>query len=731
MRIDSAIITGSFSVNGDTFNDLGVFPSTGSNTFVGNQNIVGVVSASAFTGSINYTNLTNVPTLVSGSEQIVSILSPLNSYTQSNDTTNTTQNSRLTSLESITGSLATTGSNTFIGTQTITGSLYISSDLIVQGSSSLQNITASAVSIGTNIINLNTANPAIRYAGLVIGDSGSVGGSGSFLYDSVQDEMLFIHRGDSSVVTSSVALMGPETYDNVGNEIYLTGNIIPKGTGKEHLVDSCIFDNGTTICVNATLKASGQVCGIMSTFSCAGIGTITPSNGRLEIQQTACSPGLWVQTGGTTSASCIASFRTGTNLSALEIYGNGNSVFGNNVSIGQVANPIAALHVTTTAGGTPTIPTLGNINCYVAQYITNGAGGGTYGLMTGTLFNGNAWMQVQRSDGTATAYNLVLQPNGGNVGINNSSPYMPLTVSGCAGIDRLAINCTGFNGFGEHLQVKGCARFFGGQLRVSNGGGDGNYLFLYHDDNNAYICVNRTVYDGNLVISPYSSVMVGTNCAAFGRRLTVQGDMVAYFSASENITMGISAGTGAQSWGIQVCDTGDGSNTLHLNARGGFVGINKGVGGIAEYSLDVSGNARITGTGIFGGITGGNLYTTTQRLTNTAGNYANMIHKVQGASGAFSQVVICVSLNGAGGWGYIINGGSTAGGFFQSGGGYTNGTGNYSHSSPVGGGYTVSSPASDVIRFIGPGGVHPFTSIQMFGSLQQDFGDAHVCIYYS
>jgi hypothetical protein len=269
MRIDSAIITGSFSVNGDTFNDLGVFPSTGSNTFVGNQSIVGAVSASALTGSINYTNLTNVPTLVSGSEQIVSILSPLNSYTQSNDTTNTTQNSRLTSLESITGSLATTGSNTFIGTQTITGSLFVSSNLIVQGTSSLQNITASAVSIGTNIINLNTANPAIRYAGLVIGDSGSVGGSGSFLYDSVQDEMLFIHRGDSSVVTSSVVLMGPQTYDNVGNELYLTTNRLPKGAGNEHLSDSNISDTGTLVSINsATASFSGSV----------GIGTVTPSN---------------------------------------------------------------------------------------------------------------------------------------------------------------------------------------------------------------------------------------------------------------------------------------------------------------------------------------------------------------------------------------------------------------------------------------------------------------------
>jgi hypothetical protein len=108
-----------------------------------------------------------------------------------------------------------------------------------------------------------------------------------------------------------------------------------------------------------------------------------------------------------------------------------------------------------------------------------------------------------------------------------------------------------------------------------------------------------------------------------------------------------------------------------------------------------------------------------------------MIHKVQGCSGAFSQLVICASLNGAGGWGYIINGGSTGGGTFQTGGGYTNGTINFSNNITAGSGFTVSSPSNDVVRFVGGGGVHPFISIQMFGSLSQDFGDAHICIYYS
>ena len=250
----------------------GTITAIQSNTSSANSRLTAIESVSAslqsFTASISTTNtftssatarLNALETITSSN---IARLNSIETITASNvarlnsiETITSSNVARLINLESITGSLATTGSNTFIGTQTITGSLYISSDLVVQGSSSLQNITASAVSIGTNLINLNTANPAIRYAGLVIGDSGSVGGSGSFLYDSVQDEMIFVHRGTSTVATSSVTLMGPQTFDNIGGETYPTSNIIQKGTGNEHLGDSCIFDNGTTTCIKNNLVA--------------------------------------------------------------------------------------------------------------------------------------------------------------------------------------------------------------------------------------------------------------------------------------------------------------------------------------------------------------------------------------------------------------------------------------------------------------------------------------------
>ena len=64
------------------------------------------------------------------------------------------------------------------------------------------------------------------------------------------------------------------------------------------------------------------------------------------------------------------------------------------------------------AGADSAFFTIGNVASGTAQY----------GTMMGTLGSGNGYIQQQRFDGTATTYNLLLQPNGGNVGIGTSSP---------------------------------------------------------------------------------------------------------------------------------------------------------------------------------------------------------------------------------------------------------------------------------------------------------------------
>jgi len=72
------------------------------------------------------------------------------------------------------------------------------------------------------------------------------------------------------------------------------------------------------------------------------------------------------------------------------------------------------------------VPTLGVVTG-AGLYVTNTDD--AYGLMAGVSSNGNSWLQVQRTDGSATAYNLNLQPSGGNVGIANSAPLCKLDIT--------------------------------------------------------------------------------------------------------------------------------------------------------------------------------------------------------------------------------------------------------------------------------------------------------------
>lgn len=162
----------------------------------------------------------------------------------------------------LTGSLEISGSQTIKGLQTISGSVYITEDLIVLGSSSLQNITASSVDIGTNTINLNTFLPSVRYGGINVYDSGSSGVSASLLWDSQTDNWIFVHEPVGGPVDSSYFLYGPLSQDGVGSEEVLVGNYLTKvennGHG-HHLTTSSIFDNGLKVAINNHTEITGSL----------------------------------------------------------------------------------------------------------------------------------------------------------------------------------------------------------------------------------------------------------------------------------------------------------------------------------------------------------------------------------------------------------------------------------------------------------------------------------------
>jgi hypothetical protein len=236
----------------------------------------------SFSGSQNTKDLT----LESYTSSVDNKFSTLSIYTASVSsrldqlsTDSGSQNARITSLESKDLTLATTGSNLFFGDQTITGSMYISGDIIVQGSSSLQNITASAVSIGTNTIILNTATPAVRYAGMTIIDSGSSGVSASLLWDSQTDDFIFTHRASgSATLDSSMFMFGPLNNDSLDSIVGILPNRLSKGedngTGHaHHITSSQISDDGTTVSIPGNLNVTGSI------TSTSFIGSISATNG--------------------------------------------------------------------------------------------------------------------------------------------------------------------------------------------------------------------------------------------------------------------------------------------------------------------------------------------------------------------------------------------------------------------------------------------------------------------
>ena len=169
-------------------------------------------------------------------------------------------------LNAVSASFASTASfvNTLNQNVTVSGSLTVTNDFTVLGSASILFITSSQLNIADNIISVNTIQPGVRFGGLAVIDSGSTPlVSGSLLFDSQNNQWIFVHQSAAgAAVTSSTVLMGPQTFNNVGSETQLTTNRIPKAVGVdlgEHLNDSNITDTGVLVSINSATQITGSL----------------------------------------------------------------------------------------------------------------------------------------------------------------------------------------------------------------------------------------------------------------------------------------------------------------------------------------------------------------------------------------------------------------------------------------------------------------------------------------
>ncbi len=120
------------------------------------------------------------------------------------------------------------------------GNLFVSGNLQVLGSSTNVSLHSNTVEIGDNIILVNAYSPFQRYAGITGYDSGSVGLSGSLLWDSTNDNWLAVDGSNNSskVIGTTTGVLGSETS--------LTSGTFPIGTGDNSrrlrlLYDCCVL----------------------------------------------------------------------------------------------------------------------------------------------------------------------------------------------------------------------------------------------------------------------------------------------------------------------------------------------------------------------------------------------------------------------------------------------------------------------------------------------------------
>ena len=243
--------------------------------------------------------------------------------------------------------------------------------------------------------------------------------------------------------------------------------LLPISSSNYQLLVGSYYD-GTNIIATAT-SGSRTVYNVgnidFRTFTGATVGSSVTDTSRFTIASTGAATFSSSVTAGASSL-----FNAGTGALSADILtikgGGGSGAFGfrieanngddifytNNFSYNVIANPVAGnfLIGTTTDAGykldvngsgrfiATSLPlriqsttnyetsTLGTATGTMGYISSNGL----YGMTMGVGNSGNTWFQSQRVDGGTSAYNLLLNPNGGNVGIGATGPVSTLEVYG-------------------------------------------------------------------------------------------------------------------------------------------------------------------------------------------------------------------------------------------------------------------------------------------------------------
>jgi hypothetical protein len=395
----------------------------------------------------------------------------LNSYTQSTDakiasiySTTSSLNTRVGTLEAYTSSLndktssfATTGSNTFIGSQVVSGSIVQSGSFTTTGT------------IIAQTINVQTVTSSIVYS------------SGSNIFGNL--------LGDSQKFTGSVLITGSLTIAGGSSATSYSGTTIYGSTAV------CSAIGKFTTC----LDLGGALTGTSAIFSSSvtSVGLLFNTGNYLGSRSLRAASDLLIFYGGTAGFN----FTDSTNSTVLaSINNSGVSTFGTTAS-----TTYGTLNIVQQSVCSPSFVR--------GIELVHPNGTGVTGGYIGISMTGQKQGTIQVGDDSAVG-NLLLQSQGGNVGIGTSSPGYRLEICGDGtGIGELAVKGSGTD-IGLALNNTGTGGKSWRILSTGGGSGAGNGKLLTWDGTGYGWVIDCSRNMGIGTTSPNYANLVICNAAA-------------------------------------------------------------------------------------------------------------------------------------------------------------------------------------------------------------------------
>ncbi len=202
---------------------------------------------------------------------------------EAHDVYDTTTNSSYGDLLVKSGSVWV-NSRSLNGNYAVTGSLTITQNLTVLGSSSLVYVTSSNLAVSASFISVNVFEPAERFGGLKVYDSGSSNATASLAWDSQKNHWVYQNASGSSY-SGGMLLSGPRNTGSLGDEIGLIDGRIAKSVGGDHLDNSIISETGTTITVLGNLVAD-SITGSFDFYGLVNRPTLVSGSSQIDITGT-------------------------------------------------------------------------------------------------------------------------------------------------------------------------------------------------------------------------------------------------------------------------------------------------------------------------------------------------------------------------------------------------------------------------------------------------------------